>query len=112
MNSYDVTRLAQDNQSLPKFQYAYDASEYFMGEIIIGAHAIKDEFKLEFPEGTAMNFRYYMEPEKKKKAFKSIKNMERSMNIKLVGPNGEFARVKEEQEKIFVPLIVHGMLRL
>jgi hypothetical protein len=63
-----------------------------MGETIINAFAIKDEFKLELPEGTPIQFRYYMEEPKKKKAFKSSKNSDKIMNMRIVGPNGEFGR--------------------
>lgn len=59
------------------------------------AFAIRDEYKLEFAEGTPVEFRYYMEEPKKKKVLKSSKNAEKVMNMRIVGPNGEFGRLKD-----------------
>ena len=82
-----------------------------MGETILSAFAIKFENNIDLPEGTPLQFRYFIEEEKKKKGFKS-KKADKIMNFRLVHNASEFGRLKQEETQILVPLLVHGMVRI
>ena len=94
-----------------QFGWVEGESEIFIGSTILLGFALKFQNNVDLPEGTPISFKYFIEEEKKKKGFKS-KKTDKIMNVRLVSKNSEFGRLKEEESRVLVPLLVHNMIRV
>ncbi len=72
----------KDNDS-NRFGWVEGQTEVYVGSCILSGFAIKFENNLNIPEGSHIEFKYFIQEEKKKKGFKS-KKVDKSMNIRLL----------------------------